>query len=1640
MAFSLHSIRKYQKPIIVALAVFLMIAWFLGGMLRDLLEQGQSGLDQPVIIIRDHEITREEFGDFSSRWTKVDYRLAQQPWAELEQALKDNLALVYEARRAGLAVSDEELRAGLAKQWRILRRADLEIVRGKTEDFEKVAEIKPEDVEAYYNAHKKDYTEGLETARGDIEKKLAAEKAAGLLEAALKKAKRKTLAAGDGEDEALQKAADDAGLEFEQRAIFDSKFNIEAALGDIADDPSIAGKLFNIKAGSFRGPFDTDDGKLIFRITALGPGLDADGYYHNTVEGWTDEGFRAREDDRIGFGQLVRRAYRDLTVQDLEDTIRERLLVNRYIGMLTNTFATPTDTARQDHYRQNEKVRVDYLAFNGSDLMKTVEVSDEEIEELYNKYKDRVASATNLGYKQLPMVSIEYIIATKPKSYLATYTEEQLRKFYDENKDKYLIDPDAETPEHRTFEDAREQVKNDLIDNDFSKKAVDLQRASEALDARLQDYITAQEDNKANEGGAGPPDLRMEETAKRFGLNYGKTNPFRQSSYDWKRKDLRDLREGWKEVTDNAFSNEYLADEELRTAGPSAIRNRVISRIFKTRSGTEFLFRVLERIPAKVVPFDELTSDVLDTVRKDKQTQAALELAQGEASKMAPRIRIDAFNALAEELEIKPAVTEEFEAGKLPKSVEKGSAVAVAAGELKAGQMSGLIDAGDSLNVVLCQAGEEENKLVWKTLSFGLETEIKGPELNDAELADHLAKDFEAYAADLPLKGTATIRYVAAKYEDVEKSISPTDDEVKEFYEKNKVDKFADKTLEECRGDIVAAIRTEKAPAKADKLIKEALAKAREDDTDIEEVAEDNDALTTERVYGIKLDDVTDKEFIGKADDLARTILATEKGDIAEPLKTEDGVFFFRVEFKNLGGNKALWEEMSDEGKDKVKEDLLEKRSALPAIDRAKLQFGRYITRAFEEAPDRYLIRVSQKLDTQIKEALKLDTQLSLKNRTGFSRDTVNELLAIEPNTLSDAIKDGRKSYVFHVRSVQPLQLAKIEYIKVNPADVQLDIPEEDSEEYYEKAHEKALAVAERIHAAAKDEGSLGAALKALGDKLEAKMLIAVETPYFAEGTEFVGGLRKLSLLKKVFQLKPGELADIEDTGTGIYVARLIDLVKEAKEAKVEFVRVYRTSFITAEVTAEEAVVKAEEAMAAFREEAVKKGSLEEALETLKKAMPEGDKEVSVESLDDFTRQVDPPPILANKPELLDAIFATEPGGFTPVVKVVDGYYVVHVEDVRASRSVTVDWTSIGGRNLFADPLGLSDEHLKKYYDENKEEKYRRDKQWEITYLLARDEAFNEKAEEEVTDEALAEYFEDHKEDYQYPDAEGQTVTPEFDNVKDKVKKAFVDDKSSVLATEALKAARAEMAAEDAGLQALADEHGLEYKDLGLVSEEQFGGQYAFNSIKSFKDSIFSMEKGDFSEIKTKKPDYYVFKIADVKESYIPELDEIESNVRRDADGEQQTERALALAGTLKEEIAKAMADGKTFEEAVAGASVEFVSSTQPSHDTTRNAFTRRIYRGGWYQGGRTGLSGNRPKFVETAFTLEPGEVSDPVVEENEKKTAYLLLLREQTIPEEADEDEVEKSRQSMDSVSASELTSDTIKRVQNQAAFILLR
>ena len=1634
MAFTLHSIRKYQKPLIFGLAVFLMIAF--GVPWSDVFRQDRGSTDRVYITIRGREVRVSEFLDFRDRWVKVNPRLREYDVDELHSYIQQQMVLVDEAERAGLTVPAEQIRQALMLQGPLLRGALVEVAKASDEDFTGRVEVADDEIEAYYNSHKDDFladdgqAKELENVRVEIKEIIAGQKAQQEIAAAIGGLRKALAEAGEMGNTAFKDASGTHRLAYSSVYVLDHEQAIEQQLESFGDaKDKIAKRAFSAKLGEVFGPFDVDGGSFIFRIASRSPGFTANGAFCTKLEGWLERKFGVVEE--IGYATLAARVYAPFSAKDVEQTLRENLLVERYRDLLGQSVGVPSDTLEQNYYKNNEKVRVDYLTFSAGNFMSGVEVTDAEVEALFNQYKDvPEPQYGGPGYMQPPMASVEYIMAVKPKPESAVYTDAQLNDYYNSHKDNY----------DKPYDEVKEQVKADMAEAEFAQLVNKLLDAKTDIDNRIITFQSAEPKNQLT-----PPEARIEETAAAFpALVYKKTGQIRQDGRDLYKMGNEFMRDR-NQVLEELFNDRHLTDLELQTGDPELLhRKNVTSQVLELSDGSKYFFHVAERQPAKVLTYTELPPDILNRVRRDRQTQKAVELAKTEAGKMAAILRAETFDAVAADLDVEPTTSARYEIGALPEGIAADSAVGKAAVSMKPGDMKGIVADGGVFNILLCEAGDAEGTAVLKTLSFPASRKIAGPELSDSELAAWVSDNIERYASIVPPKGTAGIEFIGAKYADLEKDIEPTDDEIAAYHAAHKDDRFEGKALDEVREDVTAAVKADKARAEAGKLLDAALAEAKEDTKKpFKDIVKDT-PLITEYVTGIKLNDMSDKEFVGKAEGLAAAILATKGREIAEGMQTTDeGMFFFKVAYKSPAEAGELWAEMADDGKEGVKQDLRTEHLSGTELEQARRQLGRYAVQAAKQAPDNHHI-ITEK---QIKPMVQADKQLSLRESSRLSEETVETLLAMKPGSLSEAIHDNDRANLFLVKDVQPLKAAKMEYIKVSPYSFAQYDENEDWQVTLDRGKALARQAAQRIHAATEGKPTLAAALAEVqADIKPLEPLKAAESPYFTAGTSSMADVGyNIELFKKVFDMKLGEVAPIYEENNDLYIIRPLN-VKEVSEAKFSYVNVYPVNFVTAEVGAEAAAAKAEEAMKAFREEAAGKGSLADALEVLQKAMPEG-RSVSVRNEEDFDLSA-PPQGWGGREALLEALSAAKPGDVTAPVKIGAAIYVARLDALETPKSVVVDWAYLN-QGDFANADAVPNDAVKAYYNEHMED-YRRDEEREIAYFVARPDSFKEDLRKSVTDDMLKEYFNANIARYQHPDPEGNVVTAEFEEAKPQVKNDYVNEKAETAAREALDAAKEAMATEEADLEAIADEHKLEQRNLGFLSKTGLVRERELSGIPRLADDVYALDKGAITDIKAKESDLYIFKVLDVKESFIPEFDEVASKARTDTDRSLQPERAIAAIKTIREQAGSAINEGKTFAEAVEKMPVTFDKHSKVA-DKSTGAFARLSYNGTYggrvyYSGGPSsadvpGLPGNekRFRFTSTAFDLAPGEISGPVLEDNERQSVFLMALSDRIEPEPPTEEQLENARMSMEYVLRSQNVEETINRIMAESLRILI-
>ena len=1584
---SLQAFRKYQKPLLFGLAVFLMAAF---GIPWDDLFGGRGRMissgKEVVFKVDDRKVSAQEWSRFVDRWAKYN-RQALENDKDAEGTLRKQFILIREAQKAGLTVSDEELARLISKHGKIRQYIVVELLTGKLDDFRKKTEVKADDVKAYYDEHKEDYKlpaeEGkdadyqkFEDVRNTIESMLAEQKAAKLIDDAFTSARTIVSSAGEDTGKAFEKAATDTGLERDTQVLYDDEDFLTQRLAEYKDVTELVKDSFKAPVGEIRGPFDGPNGKFVYRVSYVAPGFDADGTYHSRAQGWSTETMSFGLVEEIPYEKLVANTFR-LPATLFEQTVREQLLTSRYQDMLVKTVAFTSDTLEQDYMKRQEKAKIDYLSFDAETFRKTVTVTDEEVQQFYEQYKDKLAPESGgPGYLQPEMVSVEYVIAVKDKP--EQLNPDDVKKFYDENKKNYLKDGSKESdpnPEYKPFEEVAEQAKKDLIEKRFTQKVASLETVAAAL---------------ARQADAGEP-LQMAEVARRQGLTCKVAADVRVDGRDFYKMGA-EFNQDKDDVIAAIFNREYSTEDELAQPKPvkddesAPARKMAISKLMRLKAGDQYIFRVLDRQAQREVPFAEQTEDVLAKVRRDKETQKALDRADEEAGRMSAAIRADAFAAFAKEIGVEPKATD-------PKSVPADSPIAKAAASLKPGEISGIIENAGKLHIVLCPAEFAAEKLPWSVLSFDPEQTIAGPELADAEIGDYIERNAEAYADILPLTGNASVRFIAAEFDDVKKSL-PAGDQADDV----------------------------KVKAKADELIATALEEAKKKAKDFPEIVKDT-PLTEKWAGGIQFDGYEDQEVVGKVENLPRIILGIKQNELSDVLKTDDAVLFFRVQAKNPGKGQDLFAKLSDDDKDRVKADLQKQNATGTKKELAEIQLARYAEQAFRQAPDKHMITSSEKVNP----AVETERMLSLTEKGGFAPETVEKVMALPEKTVSDPIAEASQVSIFNVRKRQPLEMAEIEMIVFGPRNFIEQKQGMDQKEYRDQGQKLAREAAQKVAEAAKTADSLKAALAAVSKDIKTVVPLSAMPRSITRAA--------FGVQKQAFDLKPGAVSGVLEEYGNCYLLRLNE-VKPCGEAKIKYVRVSANDFTTEEVKGEDARKKAEEAMTAFREAAVKANSLDAALDDIKKQMAPG-KEVKVNQTDDYFSQAAAIPNVGQNKALMNAVFAAKPGEFTPVVKDISSIFVALVEDVRTD-SVIVDVVRLSDGS-FTDPNGLSTEQVTEYYEKNKE-KYLREDSRKIEYLIARPTTYREDAEKAVTDEAVKQYFEDNKAKYQG----GTPDKPEeakFDDVKDRAKEDFISDKCGKMAEEALAKAKEDLAKDDANVKAIARKNKLEQQTLDFKTQEEIAKEYRINGIPEIKSKLFTLKKGELSDILAKDDQRFLFKVVDTKEPYIPELKEVESKVRADLDKEQTAVRALEAAGALKADVQKAVADGKSIEDALKDG-ITFTKHVKPKLQSTDNPFSRRVanpYYGMWegqprYNGGATLPSDysrrERPKLTDTAFALRRGMVSAAVREEGELQSIYVVMLRQLVTPDKPDEKMLKNSRYTPEQLLQKELVENTVDNI----------
>lgn len=190
---------------------------------------------------------------------------------------------------------------------------------------------------------------------------------------------------------------------------------------------------------------------------------------------------RVTPQEMRSFVAAMRSRGMNVTIDDLLSALREEMLAKNFINSNQYAFGTVTPQQRwKDWLRVNERVIVEAAAVpTDSFLVDVKDPTDDELKDFFEKYKMRDAQPDRIGTTELPSATPGFRIPRKIDvafleanfdSYVTKaeekVTDEQIAKFYEENKDRMFIKADTSL-----FEDKPAPKNDSKVDSKTSDKA-----------------------------------------------------------------------------------------------------------------------------------------------------------------------------------------------------------------------------------------------------------------------------------------------------------------------------------------------------------------------------------------------------------------------------------------------------------------------------------------------------------------------------------------------------------------------------------------------------------------------------------------------------------------------------------------------------------------------------------------------------------------------------------------------------------------------------------------------------------------------------------------------------------------------------------------------------------------------------------------------------------------------------------------------------------------------------------------------------------------------------------------------------------------------------------------------------------------
>lgn len=292
----------------------------------------------------------------------------------------------------------------------------------------------------------------------------------------------------------------------------------------------------------------------------------------------------------------------------------------------------------------------------------------------------------------------------------------------------------------------------------------------------------------------------------------------------------------------------------------------------------------------------------------------------------------------------------------------------------------------------------------------------------------------------------------------------------------------------------------------------------------------------------------------------------------------------------------------------------------------------------------------------------------------------------------------------------------------------------------------------------------------------------------------------------------------------------------------------------------------------------------------------------------------------------------------------------------------------------FIDSISPSDADLELYYNENKD-LFKTQPQINVQYIVLATDDNLDKAE--VTQEEIENYYTSNKETFLITsEAETPEEEPQYKalaDVKEEIKTTLLKQQAKDFALDQAVIIEQEIN-DGTTLDIAASKNNIEIRETGLFAANQSIPEIGWNF--QFLKTAFNLQENDVSEI-TEMPDgYYILRLKERRDSYIPEFTDTKDRVKQAYVATKAVELAKAKANEYQTDFKNKVATGENFKDIAKSLNLKVEVTDFFSY----NDYVQSV--------------GKSPEFNDAAFSLKKGEVSEAIPT---SKSLIILTLEDKT-------------------------------------------